>query len=449
MKADSRLTLPRGPVASVSKATASEGAAVKDRPQRKLGAQETQPKDAGPGSQEPPSGSGFDALLNRVFDFFSSLRLTVVCLGIGLLLVFAGTIAQVDLGLYKAQNDYFRSFFVWWGPAGASWKLPVFPAGYLVGSVLLINLVTAHFKRFRFTINKLGIWMVHFGLILLLLGQFMTDMLARESFLHLREASVHGAPKNYSESPTQQELAIIDTTEPDLDTVVAVPQGILSRQGDVRVSELPFAVRVQRFYANAQVDNKAPNSTAPGAATQGIGPEATVKELPRVTAMNTRDVPAAVVEIVTPQGSLGTWLVSEMLKGTQGFTFNHHTYELMMRLRRYYKPFSLQLLEFRFDRYAGTDVAKNFSSRVLLQRPDTGESREVLIKMNEPLRYGGETFYQADWDHEDEKGTVLQVVHNPSWLTPYFSCVLVGLGLVVQFAIGLFGFTFKRKTAAS
>ena len=63
-----------------------------------------------------------------------------------------------------------------------------------------------------------------------------------------------------------------------------------------------------------------------------------------------------------------------------------------------------------------------------------------------PLRYGGETFYQADWDHEDEKGTILQVVHNPSWLTPYFSCVLVGGGLVIQFMSHLIGFARKRRT---
>jgi hypothetical protein len=67
--------------------------------------------------------------------------------------------------------------------------------------------------------------------------------------------------------------------------------------------------------------------------------------------------------------------------------------------------------------------------------------------MNSPLRYAGETYYQADWDHEDDRGTILQVVHNPSWLTPYFSCVLVGMGLIVQFASHLFGFTLKRRTA--
>ena len=48
--------------------------------------------------------------------------------------------------------------------------------------------------------------------------------------------------------------------------------------------------------------------------------------------------------------------------------------------------------------------------------------------MNNPLRYEGETFYQASYD-PDDGGSILQVVHNPSWLTPYFSCVLVALGL--------------------
>ena len=34
-----------------------------------------------------------------------------------------------------------------------------------------------------------------------------------------------------------------------------------------------------------------------------------------------------------------------------------------------------------------------------------------------------------------------------SWLTPYFSCVLVGLGLVIQFMTHLIGFSLKRRTA--
>ena len=97
-----------------------------------------------------PPGQALQAL--------ASLRLTVTLFALSMVLVFVGTLAQVDLGLYKAQNEFFRSFFIYWGPAGASWKIPVFPGGYLVGGVLLINLVTAHFTRFKLTRKKIGIW---------------------------------------------------------------------------------------------------------------------------------------------------------------------------------------------------------------------------------------------------------------------------------------------------
>ena len=65
--------------------------------------------------------------------------------------------------------------------------------------------------------------------------------------------------------------------------------------------------------------------------------------------------------------------------------------------------------------------------------------------MNEPLRYGGKTFFRASWDQADEKGTVLQVVDNPSWLTPYFACTLVAVGMIWQFLTHLIGFAANAK----
>ncbi|MFO1513856.1 MAG: cytochrome c biogenesis protein ResB [Verrucomicrobiota bacterium] len=117
-----------------------------------------------------------------------------------------------------------------------------------------------------------------------------------------------------------------------------------------------------------------------------------------------------------------------------------------MRPERYYKPFSIHLLEFRHDKYPGTDIPKNFSSRVRLSHPEKKENREVLIYMNSPLRYGGETYYQASFD-QDNQGSILQVVRNPSWLTPYFACVLVSIGMIYQFLSHLIGFAVKRKAA--
>ena len=400
--------------------------------------------------------------LDGLVKFFTSLRLTVVCLALGMVVVFAGTMAQDPLGLYISQERFFHSYFItgpaMWAaikkslqifhlsltpstPADITFgsQLPVFPGGYLIGGVLVINLIASHFYRFKWSRKKAGIWMVHFGLILLLLGQLLTDRLSTESTLHLR----NGESKNYSESDRVSELTVVDTTDADADTVVAIPQRVLMRYKEIQMPQLPFTVRVKNFFVNSDVQNRVPDSKMPAAADKGLGAKATVKEMPRVTAMDRTDVPSAVIELVTPQGPIGSWLVSEFINGPQEFTWNNRSYQLTLRPRRYYKPYSIQLVEFKHDIYPGTDIPKNFSSRVLLQRPDTGEKRSVLIYMNNPLRYAGETYYQASFDRDDG-GTVLQVVHNPSWLTPYFSCVLVGLGLVVQFMIGLLGFRLKR-----
>lgn len=163
--------------------------------------------------------------------------------------------------------------------------------------------------------------------------------------------------------------------------------------------------------------------------------------------MNFRDIPSCLVELVGPTGEAKPVLLSGHLGRPLALTVGGKELQLVMRPERYYKPYHLHLIDFRFDRYAGTDKPKNFSSRVRLERPDTGENREVTIRMNEPLRYDGKTFFQASYDKATEQSTILQVVDNPGWLTPYFACVLVAVGMIWQFLVHLIGFAAKRKKA--
>jgi len=124
-----------------------------------------------------------------------------------------------------------------------------------------------------------------------------------------------------------------------------------------------------------------------------------------------------------------------------------HTYEMALRPVRYYKPYAITLLEFNHDIYPGTDIPSNFSSKIHLRDRARGEDRDVLIRMNAPLRYGGETFYQASFE-EGDRVSILQVVRNPAAITPYVACSLVALGLVTQFLMHLFAFARKRAQPA-
>jgi hypothetical protein len=380
-------------------------------------------------------------MLKALFNLFSSLKLTVACLVLGCVLVFWGTLAQVHLGLYKAQNEFFRSFLIFWQPPGGGLEIPVFPGGYLLGTVLLINLLAAHLRFYQPGKRKIGIMLIHLGIVLLLVGQMLTDALSQESALHLRI----GQTKNFSEAQRDYELAITDTTDRNAENVVAIPAGLLARQGQAPDGMLPFGLRVKTFYANSDLTGKPESSLQPVPQTAGFGNNFYWRELPRETAMDRVDMPSAIIEITTAHDAPSDYLVSAFLSQPQEFTVNGRSYEMALRPARYYMPFSLKLLEFHHDNYPGTDIPRNFSSRVRVQNPQTREDREVLIYMNNPLRYSGLTFYQASYD-PDDGGSVLQVVRNPGWLTPYFSCLLVGAGLIVQFLQHLIPF-LKRRLA--
>ncbi len=404
-------------------------------------------------------------MLDRVVNFFTSLRLTVVCLCLAILLVFVGTLEQVPLGLYKVQSDFFRSFLIFWTPSGTNWRIPVYPGGWLIGMVLLMNLLAAHIKRFKLERRKIGILLIHGGLILLLVGQFVTELFQVESQMIIET----GKTKNYSEDSRKNELAVIDVTDPNTDHVVVIPESIVAKGGEIRTAQLPFALRVEKFFPNSVAAGPMQAQAETLKAGQGIGQRLFFNPAPVTRRMDDENEPAILVQAVSDKGPIGEWTVStwftryprfeelEMgigsilpglsLTAPQSFTFRGRNYQIAMRPVRYYESYSVTLLAFSHDLYAGTDIPKNFSSKIHLDDTPAGTHQDNLIYMNNPLRYRGETFYQSSFEPGD-KVSILQVVRNPASFAPYIACALVALGLLVQFLTHLVGFARKRRKQA-
>lgn len=388
-------------------------------------------------------------MINRALQTLTSLKLTVVCLAAAMVLVFFGTLAQVDEGLYAAQDRYFKSFYIaplW--KIGNFWILPIFPGGYTIGIVLLVNLIAAHGKRFKLTKKKIGIFLTHAGLILLLLGQLLTDVLSRESALNFEE----GETKNYSIDFRKNELVFIDKSDAKTDTVVSVPESRLRKGYTLADANLPFRIQIHQYWPNADfTTDKTTAGAVSTTANQGDAKDFLVLPAAKTTEMDKRDLPCAVIELFDDEQSIGTWLTSAILN-PQTIQHKNKTFDLALRYQRYYEPFSLSLLKATHEKYKGTENPKNFSSRVRLKNKATNEDREVLIYMNHPLRYGGLTFYQHQMAADEaavQQGHIpnstLQVVRNPTWLTPYLACLMVGAGLLVQFLTHLISFLRKQK----
>jgi len=385
--------------------------------------------------------------LKKSLAYLASLELTILCLSCSLLLVFAGTLAQVHYGVHQVQQRFFESLIVWWPmEADSQLTLPVWPGGALLGSILLINLLAAHIARFQLKWRKLGIQLIHAGLIILLAGGVLTGLFSVSGYMHLAQ----GEAKNYSEDAETVELAVIDESDPQLDQVTAIPQSILSREGTITHPSLPFRILVDRYYKNTQLIMQ--QEGLPPAGDHGIGSRVSVQELPPATAPNDQNQPAAVIEILplssdqkagTPS-TYGKWLVSPALGAPQKLSVDEKQWRIEMRPTRHYKPYTITLQKFTHERYPGTDIPKNFASQVTLIDPDHKENRDVLIYMNHPLRYRGDTLYQSGFDKND-MATVLEVVHNPGFLAPYIACVIVGVGLLIQFAFHFIEFVRRRK----
>jgi hypothetical protein len=398
--------------------------------------------------------------IKRILKPFASLRSTVVLFTLSMFLVFCGTLAQMDNGLWAILSGYFRAWLAWipfqvfvrfgqvffWFPKTwyVSGSFP-FPGGYIIGGALLLNLIAAHLVRFRMSWKRSGILLTHGGLILLMLGELVTGLFAVEGTMTIET----GQTCNFVDHADKVELAVVDSSDPKIDHVVAVPGTLIQKNsGGVSDEQLPFDIEVVRYMVNSSRprDLRA-GETNP--ATRGTGVEAIADEEKPGTGVDPnqkRDAAAAYVTFRDKKSgaSLGTYLLSIYLS-PQAVKVDGKEYRVALRFQREYQPYTITLEEFRHDVYPGTDTPRNFSSKIRLVDPEQHEDREVLIYMNNPLRYRGATFYQASF-LEGDSGTVLQVVTNPGWLMPYISCTMVALGMAIHFGIHLLSF-LRRITS--
>jgi hypothetical protein len=501
--------------------------------------------------------------MKPLWKFLTSLRLTVWTLAFSIVLVFLGTVAQVHEGLWDAQNRWFRSLLVVRQPGDVWWVPPIFPGGFTLGSILLVNLIAAHINRFQWSAKKIGIHLTHLGIIMLLVSELTTYLFSVESHMRSRE----GETRSYSEAPRGDELVFMSDVDATHDEVIAIPEEIVAERKDLNHPKLPFTVRVKDYSVNGEVvshssvidaatkmtsalatvesqftgtdglaalaataaqmegraqvwrdalkaigepeeadivraaqrvaeqperaqklvaelktrfqremtarfiqqggalryaaekisaGEKIEADKLPAATGTGAGQRFLKIPLPKAKDMDTRNMPFAVIELIEGGKSLGEWLVSPYLND-QTITAGGKTWRTALRWTREYHPFSIALLKTTHEIYPGTitrsnpqGIPKNFQSRVRVNNPATGENREVDIYMNNPLRYGGLTFFQYQMGRDEIANNVgtstLQVVRNPGWQVPYLGCGIVGVGMTWQFMAHLLGFIAKRNT---
>ena len=96
-------------------------------------------------------------------------------------------------------------------------------------------------------------------------------------------------------------------------------------------------------------------------------------------------------------------------------------------------PVVFTLDDFRAEFHPNSETPSSFESNVTIETSEF--TRNVLISMNNPLRYHGYTFYQASYaiDATGRETSTFAVVENRSRIVPYIGTAIIGIGLVIHF----------------
>ena len=315
--------------------------------------------------------------------------------------------------------------------------------GTLSGVVLLIGCVMVFKKR-------AGVVLLHAGIGLMMFSELLVGLLAVEGQIALEE----GEKSNFARDIRSAELAIVESAGTDLESHVVVPDTRLSRGvGKDKIANklLPFDIEVLEYRKNAFVVPAKGDATI--VATAGIGKTSVLVPVEASTGVemdSNVDKAGAYVRLTKRDGGeeIGTYLVAVQLgeqDKAETVEVGDKKYDLSLRFRRDYKPYTIELKDVDGTNYLGTNTARSYSSDIRVVDESRSKDFEHHVWMNNPLRYAGETFYQSGYTQAGGKEySTLAVVTNSGWMIPYVACMIVAVGMLFHFSVTLLRFLDRR-----
>ena len=362
-------------------------------------------------------------MLDLITKLLSSPRIFSYTVLWMIVLVFFGTLAQKDIGLYASQMKYFSSYYFTVGGF-----IPV-PGGRSVLLLMTINLAFSLFKKNLWKMKKVGIIIVHVGGLLLLLGGGITAQFSSEGNMVISE----GETINYVDDYFDMELVFVNTSLQDSLEYTVFDEPLLVNGTKIIYDELNLQIDIIDHIKNVRIEQRI--STADTIYKGFLNEFILLPKKPEKEATQNR--PGIVIKLSglsnSQDGIYGIFLGQ---KTPDTFQINGNLFFIEFRRKRTYIPFSINLLDFEKVMHPGTNVAKSYSSEINLI--EDAISRRILIKMNEPLRHAGYTFYQASFvDGLDKETSVLAAVKNYGRLFPYISSIIMSIGLLIHLLIHL------------
>ena len=382
------------------------------------------------------------SFLRRCFDLLSGFGLATTLLLVMGLLTWLATLEQVDHGLHATLRKYFdwRSVLILPEINGKDVPLPL-PGGYWVSALLLLNLILGGVVRARKGWRHIGNLIAHSGIILMLVAGGVAHHFSERGNMAVSEGASSNAAEDYLEYVV--EIAEISDGKPSRIHEIRgkhLQDLTHGRHRIFRLPDLPFDLELAGYLEHCvpvSPVERAPREqerAIDGYYLMGLPPENQAE----------KNTAGCYARILWRDGNAPTPF---LLAGASfhGFTVRHQdqVYTVDMRKHLWPVPFTLRLDKFTAEFHPGTMKPSKFVSEVT--RLENQSEATVTIRMNEPMRYEGLTFFQASYGPPgagpgQKLHSVFEVVRNPADKWPEYSLYIVSAGLLITFCLKLGAF---------
>jgi hypothetical protein len=412
----------------------------------------------------PMSSAAPPSIPARIFKLLSGFGLATSLLVILMLLTWLATLEQVHHGLHTTLQKYFHYSEFWVRPdaavifsklAGQDKYLPPLPGGFWVCALLVVNLTLGGIIRIRKSWKTAGVVLAHFSIVFMIVAGGVAQLKEERGVMMLSEKPGGGLPQvaDFAQSLTETTIEIAEVK--DGKTVGPVhfvkDAYFLDLDGNerrtVRLPTLPFDLELQGYVQNARP--MAAASMAPERGEPLVDGWFLFSQEPnKETEMDTPGVHARVLGRDGKNGE--SFLLAVTARAPHTVVADGRTFAVSLDKRVWPVPFQVKLLDARSEYHPNTTRPKLFESDIV--RIEDGRESKVFIEMNEPMRYGGMTFYQRTMMNGvsggERQATVsgFEVVRNPSDKWPEYSIYLAGFGLCFHFLLKLGTFLFRGKS---
>lgn len=330
-------------------------------------------------------------------------------------LLIIGTLAQAELGIFAAQERFFYSWVIW------VFVIPL-PGGMLCGLMFFLNLLVKFLTASDWGLKKSGIHITHVGVLVLLIGGFVSHATRSEQVIALNPKEMTNMAASFTETDfvvLKDGLPFIKTDFQTVDTQ--------------DFSALPFEFTLLSSCENCEI--------VPRPEAESVGWKRPANAMKLISAdvrkQPEENLQGLSFEIKGAGAADGKYVTFLYFPKPPTFEREGSDFTFIVERRQQVLPFTLALEAFDVETYPGSKKVKNYTSYLTIK--DKNAIMSQIVTMNKPLRYKGHTLYQTSFfaNPDQSLSSVLTIVKNKGRLFPYVSVFLIGLGLLIHTGFAL------------